>query len=375
MNIEINDSQNKNNYQIRYSDSFYSIKRIKNKRNEEINDANLYLKIPSKRYSKKVAKSKYYLENAFKRKKTAVEKKEKEEKQAKGESDFHKIKTFNPKNKSQINSQEEYFSPQYKKKSNFGINKNPNDKGALNIITLTNKIYEDEEHFQKNIINKKNYKNISPNPRVKRNNILSERINDLFPNKKKLSFGINYKFFKDLLPENSNKNIHLRKRLSSSIKIGEINLFNRSIEKSNYSNFLKIKQNLRNIIKERENSKFFFETQKNNNKYKLNNDNQNGLLRAKTFKQIRNKDNKYYEKFDEKKDKTTVKSNRKIKLNKMNTQKINVQKMNINKNQIQDVDLNQKEIIKKQNNSKKNRKSWCVLCCLNNDPNDSDNEN
>ena len=116
-----------------------------------------------------------------------------------------------------------------------------------------------------------------------------------------------------------------------------------SKEKSNYSNILKTKQNLRNIVG-RENSKFFFETQKNNNKYKLNNDNQNGLLRAKTFKQIRNKDNKYYEKFDEKRDKTIVKSNRKIKLNKMNTQK-----MNINKNKFQDVDLNQKEIIKNQN--------------------------
>ena len=377
MNIGKNDSykhsQNKNNYIIRYSDSCNDIKRIKQKRNEKINDVedinpNLYLKIPGKKYSKRVAKSKYYLDNALKRKKVAFENKEKE---AKGESEFHKIKTFNPKN--QINSQEEYFSPQYKKRSNFGIKKNLNDNGISKLVILTNKIYEDEEHFQKNIINKKNYKNISPNPKAKMKNILSERYNDLLPQNKKLSFGLNYKICNDLLPENSNKNIHFRRRLSSSIKPGDFNLFNRSKEKSNYSKLLKIKQNLRNISKEKENSKFFFETQKNNNKYKLNNDNQNVLTRAKTVRQ-RNKDNKYYEKIEEKRDKTTVKLNKKIKLNKMNTQKINANKINLNKNNLQDVDFN-KKIIKNQINFKKYRKTWCFLCCINDDPEDSGNEN
>lgn len=382
MNIGINDScktsQNKNNYQIRYSDSCNAIKRIKNKRFQEINEvekiySNLNLKIPGKKNSKRVSKSKYfYNENSLRRKKTAVEKKEKEERIAKGESDFHKIKTFNPKNKSKINSQEEYFSPQYRKKPNFGINQNNNDNDILKLVKLTNKIYEDEDHFQKNIITKKNYKNISPNPKVRTHKILSGRINDLLSQTKKLSFGLNYKINKDFLPDNNNKNVHFKRRLSSNIKPGDLNLLNKCKEKSN---LLQIKQNIKNLSKERENSQFFFATQKNNNKYILNNNNQNKLSRAKTFKQSRKRDSKNYEKIEEKRRKTDVGSFNKIKLNKMNTQKINSKKINANKSQFQDVDLNQKEIIKNQNNFKKCRKSWCNLCCLKDESEDSDNEN
>jgi hypothetical protein len=280
MNIEINDShktfKNKNNCQIKYTDSYNSNKIIKQKRNEEINSiqdnySNLYLKIPTKNNPKKVAKSKHYLESSSRRKKATFEEKGKEEKESRRKSDYHKIKTFNPKNKDEINSQEKYFSPQYEKKKNFGINKNSNDNDILKLITFTNKLYEDEEHFQKNIINKKNCKNISPDPRVKMKNFLSGRNNYLLPQKKKISFGLNYKICKDLLPENSNKNINFRRRLSSNVEPGDFGLFNRNKEKNIYNNLLKIKQNLKNLSKERDNSKLFFETQKNNNKYKLNN--------------------------------------------------------------------------------------------------------
>jgi hypothetical protein len=387
MNNEINDNcktfKNKNNCQIKYSDSFNTIKRNNHKKHEELNDvqdnySNLYVKIPAKRCSKKIAKSKNYLGNSLRRKKTAFERKEKEEKEAKeikGESDFHKIKTFNPKNKNKINSQEEYFSPQYKKRPNIGLNKNDNDNDndILKLVSLTNKIYENEEHFQKKIINKKLSKNISPNPRVKMRNILSGKINDLSSQKNKLNYGLNYKLCKDLLPENTNKNF--RRRFSSNVKPGDFNLFTRSKETSNYSNLLKIKQNIKNLTKERKNSKFFFETQKNNNRYKLNNDNQNQLSRAKTFKQSRKKDNKYYETINEKAERTTIKSIKRIKLNKMNSQKNNANKIDFNKSQIQNEEFNPIESIKNKNKFKKYRKSWCFLCCLKEDSVDSDNEN
>lgn len=385
MNIEINDScktsKNKNNYHIRYSDSCYNIKRIKNKKSEEIKDVqdnspNLYLKIPGKKSLKKASKSKYFIENSLRRKKTTFEKKEKEEKKKKGESDFHKIQTFNPKNKNSINSQEKYFSPQYKKKQNFNINKNANNNDILKLVKLTNKIYENEDHFQKKLINKKNCENISPNPRVKINNILSGKFNNLLSQNKKLSFGLNYKLCKDLLPENDNQNNFFKRRLSSNIKPGDFNLFNRNKDSSNYSKLLKIKQNLKNCSKERENSKFFCKTQKNNNKFKLNNENQKVLSRAKTVKQSRNKDeNNYYGKLEEKRERTTFRAHKKIKLNKMNTQKINVNKIDFNKSQIQNVDVNPKENINNKNKLKKYRKSWCFFCCLNDEPIDSDNEN
>ena len=336
MNIEINgsckSSKNKNNCQIKYSDSYNTNKRIKHKRNEEINYiqdnySNSNLKNSAKNCPKKVTKSKYYL------------------------------------------------SPQYEKKQNFGINKNINDNDILKLITLTNKLYEDEEHFQKNIINKKNYKNIPPNPRVKMKNFLSGRNNYLLPQKKKISFGLNYKLCKDLIPENSNKNINFRRRLSSNIEPGNLCLFNRGKEKNINNNLLKIKQNLKNLSKERDNSKLFFETQKNNNKYKLNNDNQKQLSRSKTFKQSRNKDDKNYDKIDEKREGTTNRSNKKIKLNKMSTQKVNVNKIDFKKSQLQNEDVNLEESIKNKNKFKKYRKSWCFLCCLNDAPVDSDNEN
>ncbi len=386
MNIEINDNNKitsnkiKNHIKATYSNN--NLTGIKNtlngNENKRINIHSSYnLLIPSKKFSRQLSKSKNFLEHSLKIKKQFVDKKGKEkenknenEKENKAKPDYHKIKTFNQKNNNHRNSNEE-LCPKSKKKSNLSIKKNPNENDILKLVTFANKIYEDEEHFQKDIFSKRD-KNSPSNPNTKRS---------MNHKKKSLNNGITYKISKELLPESGNKNIHFRRRLSSATKPRYSNDFTKS-KKSNYSNLLKMRHNM---SKENEDdTKYLFDTQENNNKIKnikFNNydldskqiNNQKLIIRAKTLKHSKSKDFNHQKKIKEEREEETInKTINKNKLHQVNTQKSNNTKNNYNKSQIQDLEIIKKESSK---NFKKYRKNYyCFLCCLNSKNDDSGNE-
>jgi hypothetical protein len=376
MNNEINDNcktfKNKNNCQIKYSDSFNTIKRNNHKKHEELNDvqdnySNLYVKIPAKRCSKKIAKSKNYLGNSLRRKKTAFERKEKEEKEAKeikGESDFHKIKTFNPKNKNKINSQEEYFSPQYKKRPNIGLNKNDNDNDILKLISLTNKIYENEEHFQKNIISKKGDFD-TLNTIKKNDSFISEEIikkkykNRFFLNEESIcKDNSNANLLKEL--NDKNKEYKGRKSNVSSSSKGKSSNYNfkRSRKKNGSSNFKKLK--IKNEIEKKEDGGE--DKNKIRKAPKLSNDMINN---SRTFKE-----NISTKLLRMNASKQSVYENNEIKGK--NNKKKSPNKINNNKSKIiTDDTKNENENIKNKKKDSKGKK-FRFFCCLNNNGNDSD---
>lgn len=392
MSIEINDSikssKNKTKNHIKPTHSNVNIVRMKNKINGNENkgtnsQSNLNILIPSKKFSRQLSKSKNILENSLKVKKYIIDKKEKEEeekvkekekeneKENKSKADYHKIPFISQKNNNHRNSNKD-LSPKSKKKSNLNVKKNPNENDILKLVTFANKVYEDEEHFKKDIFTKRD-KYDSSNPNTKRN---------MYHHKRSINNEITYKISKELLPESGNKNIHFRRRLSSATKLRFSIDFSKSKEKSNYSNLLKLKQNL---SKENEDdTKYIFDTQENNNKIKnckFNNydldtkhiSSQKLLIRAKTLKHSKSKEFNYHKKIKEEKEEETInKSINKNKLSKVNTLKSNNTKNNYNKSQIQDLEIIKKESSKK---FKKYRKNYyCFLCCLNSKNDDSDNE-
>ena len=373
MNIEINDSnkttQNKikNHRKPTYSNNnLVGINnKVKGNENKGINVQSSYnILIPSKKFSKQMSKSKNIFEYSLKVKKQLVNKKEKEkgkenenEKENKENPEYHKIKTFNQKNNNHRNSNEE-LCPKSKKKSNLSIKKNPNENDILKLVTFANKVYEDEEHFQKNMFTKRD-KHDPSNPNTKRS---------MYHHKRSLN-EVTYKISKELLPESGNKNIHFRRRLSSATKLRYSNDLSKS-KKSNYSNLLKLKQNMSK--ENEEDTKILFDTQENNNKiknYKFNNNdldskniyNQRLLIRAKTIKHSKSKDFNIHKQIKEEKDEKTInKPINKNKLVKVNTQKSNNTKSNYNKSQNLDLESIKRESSKK---FKKYRKNYyCFLC-------------
>ena len=388
MSIEINDSSKTHKYKIKNhkkaTSSNIEIDRIKNKvnanKNKQINvQSNLNILIPTNKFSKQNLKSLNRSERSLKVKNQIVDKKGKEkekekenenEKEKKEKPDYHKIKDLNQKNNNLRNSNEN-INLKNKKKSNFNLKKNPNENEILKLVTFANKIFEDEEHFQKDFFMKRE-KYIHSRPNTKRSmhqqkrNINNEKI---------------FKISKELLPESGNKNIHLRRRLSSSTKLRFSNDFIKS-KKSNIINLLKLKHNM---PKENEDdTKNLFDTQENNNKiknYKFNNNdvnskplnNQNLLIRSKTIKHSKSKDYSSHKKIkDVKEEETIKKSINKNNLIKVSTQKSNNTKSNNNKTQNQDLESIKKESRKK---FKKYRNNYyCFLCCLNSKKEDSDND-
>ena len=388
MNIEINDSnkttQNKikNHRKPTYSNNnLVGINnKVKGNENKGINVQSSYnILIPSKKFSKQMSKSKNIFEYSLKVKKQLVNKKEKEkgkenenEKENKENPEYHKIKTFNQKNNNHRNSNEE-LCPKSKKKSNLSIKKNPNENDILKLVTFANKVYEDEEHFQKNMFTKRD-KHDPSNPNTKRS---------MYHHKRSLN-EVTYKISKELLPESGNKNIHFRRRLSAN-KLRYSNDFMKS-KKSSNCNLLKLKRNMSKISKENEDdTKILFDTQENNYKiknYKFNNNDldskhlnsQKYLIKAKTLKHSKSKDYNSHKRIKEvKKEETINKSINKNNLIKANTQKTNNNKSNkSNKSQNQDLESIKKErkkLFKKYRNN-----YYCFLCCLKSKNDDSDND-
>ena len=369
MSIEINDSSKTHKYKIKNhkkaTSSNIEIDWIKNKgnanKNKQINvQSNLNILIPTNKFSKQNLKSLNRSERSLKVKNQIFDKKGKEkekekenenEKEKKEKTDYHKIKALYQK-KNNLRNSNENINLKNKKKSNFNL-------------------FEDEEHFQKDFFMKRE-KYIHSRPNTKRSmhqqkrNINNEKI---------------FKISKELLPESGNKNIHLRRRLSSSTKLRFSNDFIKS-KKSNIINLLKLKHNM---TKENEDdTKILFDAQENNYKiknYKFNNNdvnskplnNQNLLIRSKTIKHSKSKDYSSHKKIkDVKEEETIKKSINKNNLIKVSTQKSNNTKSNNNKTQNQDLESIKKESRKK---FKKYRNNYyCFLCCLNSKKEDSDND-
>ena len=394
MSIEINDSNTTTKYKIKKhkkaTSSNIDIIRIQNKVNGNENkgnnvQSNLNLLIPRKKFSKQLSKSRNLFESSFKLKKKIVDKKGKEkekekekenEKENKEKPEYHKIKTFYQKNNNHRNSNEN-TNRKFKKKSNLSIKKSPNENDILKLVTFANKIYEDEEHFQKDIFSKRD-KNNPSNPNTKRS---------IHYQKKSINNEITYKISKELLPESGNKNIHFRRRLSAN-KLRYSNDFMKS-KKSSNCNLLKLKRNMSKVSKENEDdTKILFDTQENNYKiknYKFNNNDldskhlnsQKYLIKAKTLKHSKSKDYNSHKRIKEvKKEETINKSINKNNLIKANTQKTNNTKSNksnkSNKSQNQDLESIKKErkkLFKKYRNN-----YYCFLCCLKSKNDDSDND-
>ena len=248
-------------------------------------------------------------------------------------------------------------------------NKYINDNNSITLLNLTDKIYEDDDHFKKGIISKKNetkgnFEKIKPRKKK------SSKFRANMKNKRKSLFIVNNNKKRESYNKN---NVTFKKRRASVV-----------VEHKNRNNF-----GFFNKIKFRKNNgDLDQETEKNNNDTNNLDDKKtkNKIMKNKTIKEeesnpksitnplLKIKKNKIVKTNkknklaledvvnDDKEDKITIKkNNNNIKAEKSDSEKINVADNNENKkNQIQS------------NKKNKNKKRYCFLCCLNNKINDSD---
>ena len=239
-------------------------------------------------------------------------------------------------------------------------NKEKNNDRELNLCKLAEKLYENEEHFQKNIIPKKGSLIDSLNTIKKNDSFISEGI---FKKKLKSNFNIYIdSTIKDqnnsnLLKEFSDKNLDKIKRKSnaSSSSKGKSSIYNnkKGIKVSNCSSFKKIK--FKNEVEMKQDKEEDQISIRKRSKFSNN----NIINNCKTLKQ--NISSKPLRLYDNKKP-----SKEETEINNDNTKKKSSNKIKNDKSKINDNTKN--ENIK---NKKKNKK-FCYFCCLNNKDNDSD---
>ena len=255
------------------------------------------------------------------------------------------------------------------------------ENSSINVLNLTDKIYEDDEHFKKRIISTKNINNLEKgkNKNRNRNKKSSKDIPNKKSNRKSLFINNNNKDNKNS-GENSKKMIKMIKRRESFMPNP------------------KVTNNLCKLKKRKSSAVIIHESEKNNNDTKNIEDNNtkinnNKKLSIKTIKEEssgknssqmqiqiqkyqKNKTLKFKKKNkfsidntekDEKDDKNTTKKSNAIKKENVNEEK----KVN---NEINEKNPNNiKEINEIQNNKKDNKikKKFCLFCCLNSKFDDS----
>ena len=396
MNNEINESNNflkiNNNLNIKKNDNIANTKhKFKKVKSSYISNEHIYeISTPSRRHVKKFE---HFLKISLKTKHTNVIKKEKEE--------INKKNTINSINNSHSIQKEESkknilggsISPKNIRK--MKIENNDKEKNLINLFQMTDKLYTNDDHFQKDFITKNKINNkINSSNISKKNHFNSGRINNLQRKKKLIiTFGLNEDknnnnntILKSSFAENSEKNLqnlHFNRRKSTITK-GVDSELNKSKEKSNFSQYLKLKQRYRSASKdindESNGNNNSTHKQKNEShpnhalhNCKTNNEKNftrrnSQFYRAKTYKTSKNTESPKKMKEIEKED---IKSKKLNKFKKAYTNKINNNKSSKSPifNDDEEMPKKEQKKEKKQNNFKS---KFCLLCCLKNKLNDSD---
>ena len=236
--------------------------------------------------------------------------------------------------------------PVRKKKMKDNCNNN-NIDDTSNILKFTNQLYENDEHFNKLLISKKNDGNPRNSPKRK-------------------------KIIKFELDDNVSINKLYKKKISNIFRKKESSDINKGADKRSFTNFIKMRTGY-SPKKEREDEDIINKTIRNSNY------NQNMFSNYLEFNNKNNKDGdcttksvKFYAKSKTAKSKNMNVPDKSLvnEYDKMSKKKTNKKRGSLNssiKNQ-----TNFCEIPKKKNTSKNKKKLFCLFCCLNTKQNDSD---
>lgn len=383
----INQQKNDNNNSKENGAIINSKSKFKKVKSSVISNNNLYeITTPSRRNLKKIEN---ILKQSLKTKHSTINKK------GKNERDINKKNTINSINDFQNEQSKKNLlggsiSPKNIRK--IKIDDNDNEINIINLYQMTDKLYTNDDHFQKDFIikNKLKDKNGSSNI-IKRNKFMSGRMNNMFQKKKLIiTFGLNEGNInikrKQSFVKDSEKNFLFKRKITNITK-GFDSELNKSKEKSNFSYYLKLKNRLRSPSKDinedsnginNGTSKHKHESYKNNEALhycRTNNDKNFTRRNSQFFRAKTNKSIKHIE--SPKKIKEEEKEETYIKLKKANNIKMDgsSKKSNnikdYNKTQIpnDNVEIPKKE----QKEQKKQKKSkFCFFCCLTNKLNDYD---
>ena len=389
MNQKKIDNQKKENSTI--NNNKYKLKKIKS---SSISNNNIY-EISSQRKNIKKSLTKNFLKNSLKSKYS--------NKKGKIERIINKKNTINSINENSENEQSKTsnlggsISP--KKVRKIKIDKDEDkESNIIHLFKMTDTLYTNDEHFQKDLLKKSKTKNKNCSSNViKNNHLMSGRINSMCQKKKLIiTFGLNEdnkNNRKNSYAENSDKNFHFKRKIST-INKGVDSEFIKTKEKSNFSYYLKLKQKCGSPSKENNDETICNNNNNNNNINNTNQKNENHkmnvlhnchtnkeknytkknkqVFREKTNKTVKNVESQKKIKEEEKvKEETNIRSKKSNNnILKENSKKTNNSKSH-NKTQIPDDDV---EIPKKKNEKKQNnlKTKFCFLCCLTNKLNDSD---
>lgn len=260
---------------------------------------------------------------------------------------INKTKTFNVKNQNLKKKKEGFMNETIcpmKRKAIFYDNK---DYNILNLLHITNKLYENENHLNKGIISKKpemanyssNLKDLIKTGRLynanhRKNLVITFDLKDQNNNVKN---------------DNNVKKKSLMRKRSYSSKVKEVNGLNK--EKVSFSNYVKIGPKYKNSVVQ-------FQTNNiNNNEGDIQSKFIRNKSRAKTTKNINN--------VDILEDNNPTNNINTAGIIKSKTRKISINSL---KNQTNDLDI-KNETPKNDNYinkfKKKRNKYCCLLCCLN----------
>lgn len=376
MNNEMNDNNNKEI--INNEKCFFKINIIKQKDNEK-NDELQNNKIEknklffSPKLMRRKSKSdndndiKSILERSFREKKKIVVEPENNKKQSLNTKNMkEKEIIFSNSNKEKDNNLRLDLSPKRKKPENNIIKNNNGDDNIndiSNIFNFTNKLYENDEHLSKILINKK----------IEINEPLNNRKKDLFNIKKinqknkLINLGLNeFNNFTQKIQEANNRlNNSFKKKINNCTKTKTIDMYKDKLIKKNFNSLNNNKQ----IISPKKNKELSSNNNNNYlNKYGENTPKSNRFF-INTAKTLKNNTNKIYENSLNDKEKQKANQIKRVKTSiTNNNEKINSidNKINnvlgiLNKNNTENKDkLNKKKIF------------FCFLCCLNSNPKDSD---
>ena len=366
MNNDINECNNNNSSEKNKNGKetpFYLINILKPIENENFHDMplspthksiknRLFLSPPIKarRKSKNEIETKNLLRKSFMPKKNTMFESSKKDKEL-----FNKTKTIN--NPNSYKNQNIYLrecrsiSPVRKKRMKDNCNNNNNNDDTSNIFKFTNQLYENDEHFNKLLISKKNDMNPKNSP------------------KKKI-------IVKFELDDNVSINKLYKKKISNIFRKKESYDINKGEEKRSFTNFIKMRTGY-SPKKEREDEDI-------NRTIRNSNYNQNMFTNYLEFNNKNNKDGdcttksvKFYSKSKTVKSKNMNVPDKSLvnEYDKTSKKKTNKKRGSLNssiKNQTNFYEIPKKKKTKKKNTSKNKKKLFCLFCCLNSKQNDSD---
>ena len=269
------------------------------------------------------------------------------------------IKIINDKNQKYKTSKFEDLNSNNTRQNinyNINVNNNNNQNNIINILKLTKNMYEEEEHFKKDLIPKK----------ISSNN-LSKFIKKSFDSSKNiihpnLNIGLNANKRKDT--EEINKS-RIKKMSKSSKFIGK------KVTKKNIINLIQIEQKYNND----DLSSFNLNEESKNINNKTN---QNNTINDNQIEQKKNNNNKFKKSKTFKKKKSKKKSSKKCIELKSNKSIKTIKSSNKSINQIFKLKNKKNEEVSKKNDfnnyNKKNKlfKFVNFLCCFNSKLNDTD---